>query len=143
MLQTSSVFFESQSHDCHLPSTKFMIMLSDRFMNSFIMSGFQSKVLSFENIHKMNKRAMPEALMSYKCAIQLHKLYNSNDHSLEWISLNCNQILTTRQTNFIIMKTNVTTVGFSIMCNRLSVLNGLIPLSWLNITINIFKISCF
>ena len=32
-------------------------------------------------------------------------VYNSNDHSLEWISLYLTQILTTRQMKFIIMKT--------------------------------------
>ena len=52
-------------------------------------------MISFENIYKMNKWAMPEAFMSYKCAIQLYKLYNSNKHSLEWTCLNLNQILTT------------------------------------------------
>ena len=60
-------------------------------------------MISFVNIHKMNKRATPEALMSYKTAIQLHKLYNANDQSLDWISLNLNQILTTRQTHFLIL----------------------------------------
>ena len=80
--------------------------------------------------------------MTYKYAIQLFKLYNSNGHSLEWISLNLNQILTTRQTNFITMKTNETKVGMNILSNRLYVLNGLIPLSWLNVTLNTFKVNC-
>ena len=47
---------------------------------------YPDHMVSFENIHKMNNRAMPEAFMSYKCAIQLFKIYNTNDHSLEWVS---------------------------------------------------------
>ena len=41
-----------------------------------------------------------EDIMTYKTAIQLHKLYNATNSSLEWISLNVNAILTTRQTAF-------------------------------------------
>ena len=85
---------------------------------------------------------MPEAFMSYKLAIQLYKLYNSVNHSLEWVSLNLNQILTTRQINYIIMKTNKTKVGLNILSNRLHSINGLIPLTWLNQSICTFKINC-
>ena len=67
---------------------------------------YPDRMISFENIHKMNNRAMPDSLMTYKTAIQLHKLYNATDPSLDWISLNVDQILTTRQIFFIILKTN-------------------------------------
>ena len=103
---------------------------------------YPDSMISFENIHKMNNRAMPEAFMTYKSAIQLFKLYNSDDHTLEWVSLNVNQIFTTRQSNFIIMKTNRTKVGLNILSNRLHVLNGMIPLTWLNQPISTFKINC-
>ena len=46
----------------------------------------------------MNNRAMPEAFMTYKVAVQLHKLYNTSNPTLDWIGLNFDQILTTRQT---------------------------------------------
>ena len=55
---------------------------------------------SFKNIHVMNNRAPPEAILSYKLAIQLFKLYNSNEHTYEWFMLNANQVLTSRQTTF-------------------------------------------
>ena len=103
---------------------------------------YPDRLISFENIHKMNNRATPEALMTYKTEIQLHKLYNATNHSLEWISLNINHIFTTRQTSFIIMKTNNTKVGKNILTNRLSILNGRIPLTWLNTTLDTFKVRC-
>ena len=83
---------------------------------------------------------MPEAFMKYKIAIQLHKLYNAAYLSLDWCSLNFDQILTTRQTHFLIYKSNKYKVGLNILPNRFSVLNGLIPLSCLNYTVSTFKI---
>ena len=70
------------------------------------------------------------------------KLYNENEHSFEWVNLNINQILTSRQTNFLIMKTNNNKVGLNILTNRLHILNGKIPLSWLNLTLSTFKVKC-
>ena len=46
----------------------------------------------------MNHRAMPDAIMNYKCAIQLFKLYNTKEASFEWTILNFNQIFTSSQT---------------------------------------------
>ena len=99
-------------------------------------------MISFENIHKMNNRAMPNAIMQYKCAIQLFKIYNTSEFSLDWIMLNFNQTFTSRQTNFEIIKANSTKVGLNILANRLSVINGKIPFSWLNSTLSTFKIKC-
>ena len=62
---------------------------------------YPDNMISFENIHKMNSRAMPESFMTYKIAIQLHKLYNASTPSLDWTSLNFDQILTSRQTQFL------------------------------------------
>ena len=102
---------------------------------------YPDSMISFENIHKMNNRAMPEAFMSYKLAIQLHKLYNVESPSLDQTTLNFNQILTSRQTKFLISKSNLHKVGMNILPNRFSVLNGIIPLSWLNYSLNRFKIN--
>ena len=129
----------------HLPNLKKelkkkLISISARAIK--VAMYYPDSMISFENIHKMNQRATPETFMTYKCAIQLFKLYNANEHSLEWISLNENQILTTRQTNFMIMKTNNTKVGLNILTNRFHILNGLIPLSWLNFSLSTFKIKC-
>ena len=74
---------------------------------------YQDSMISFENIHKMNNRPMPEAYISYKTTIQLHKLCNASSPSLDWINLNFNQILTTRQTLFLISKTSLQTYFLS------------------------------
>ena len=90
---------------------------------------------SFENIHKMNNRAMLDAIMLYKCALQLFKIYNANEFTFNWTLMNFNQIFTSRQTTFMILKSNSTKVGLNLMPNRLSILNGKIPFNWPNASI--------
>ena len=63
---------------------------------------YPDSMISIKKIHKMNNRAMPKAYKSYKTAIQLHKLYNASSPPIDWINLNFDQILTTRQTLFLI-----------------------------------------
>ena len=63
--------------------------------------------ISFENLHAMYHRATPEKILLYKSAISLYKLYNYEDLSIEWVSLNVNQILTSRQTKFVISKAHI------------------------------------
>ena len=129
----------------HLPSLKNSLkqkLLSVSARALKISMFYPDPMISFINIHEMNKRATPESMMQYKLAIQLFKLYNSNDHSLEWIDLNLNQVLTSRQTKFTILKTNNIKVGLNKLTNRLAILNGKIPLDWLNVSIDTFKIKC-
>ena len=46
--------------------------------------------MSYHELHEINKRATPNQLLKYKMAIQLHKLFNSNAQSQDWLSLNTN-----------------------------------------------------
>ena len=103
---------------------------------------YPDPMISFENIHLLNKRATPNAMMKYNLGIQLYKLYNSREHSLEWLHLNLNQILTSRQSCFEIFKSNSIRVGLNALANRLANINGKIELSWLNLSYETFKIKC-
>ena len=67
---------------------------------------------------------------------------NSADTNLEWSALNFNLIITSRQTMFITGKNNKKRIGLNALANRLFVVNNLIPLTWLNMTIETFKIHC-
>ena len=78
----------------------------------------------------------------YKTALSLFKLYNNDYNPLEFALLNFNQILTGRQTNFISIKSNVRKVGINCLANRLTVINNKIPLDWLNLSLNTYKINC-
>ena len=103
---------------------------------------YPGPMTSYVDIHVMNNRAFPESILLYKLAIQLFKLNNSKDHPLEWISLNPNQILTSHQSKFLILKSNKRKVGLNVVTNRFSTLNSRIPLEWMNKSLESFKIEC-
>ena len=78
--------------------------------------------------------------MLYKHAILLYRMYNSEVHSNEWVHLNLNQVITSRQTKFNILKPNQFKVGLNAPANRLHSINNLIPFTWLNCSIDTFKV---
>ena len=81
-------------------------------------------------------------LWNLKLALCLHKLYNVQFNSREFCLLNENQILTSRQTHFVSIKSNNLRVGINRLSNRLYVLNKAIPLNWLNDSLSTYKIKC-
>ena len=81
-------------------------------------------------------------MLKYKHAFMIDSLYNNNKPSMEWLMLNFQQILTSRQTNFEFLRTNQYRVGLNILINRLSTINRLIPLEWVNLSKSSFKINC-
>ena len=66
------------------------------------------------------------------------KVYNNKLHSVEWPALNQNQILTSRQVNFKIVKNNRSKIAMNAIANRLHILNNEIPPECLNLSINTF-----
>ena len=81
-------------------------------------------------------------MLKYKLALCLFKLYNKDFNLIEFEILNFNQILIGRQTNFIKSKSNSLKVGINSLANRLFVINNGIPLNWLNMSIDTFKVHC-
>ena len=80
-------------------------------------------------------------MLLYKHAIVLYKLYNAKNQSTEWIELNLNQILTSKQTTFSTHKTNNLKIGNNALANRLSILNNGNKLDWLNLGMDSFKVK--
>ena len=87
-------------------------------------------------------RATPEMMLQYKLAVCLYKLYNSDFYPFEFTLLNFNQILTGHQMNFVTLKSNAFRIGLNSLTNRLPVINNKIPLNWLNMTIDTYKVKC-
>ena len=96
---------------------------------------------SFVNLHIECKRALPDQMILYKHAILLHKMYNNQLPETEWIALNFQQILTSRQTTFSIVRTNKKRIGNNIISNRLYILNNKIDLIDLNESLSSFKVK--
>ena len=129
----------------HLPSLKPALkqkLLSASAKALKICNRMVDNSMSFENIHVLNKRATPCKIQKYKLALCLHKLYNKDFNVVEFCSLNFNQVFTSRQTKFITIKSNRTKVGLNSLSNRLHLINNMIPLEWLNLSIESYKINC-
>ena len=97
--------------------------------------------VSYENLHKMAKRATPERLMQYKLSLQLFKTYNYHTPVTDWLYLNENIILTSRQQKFKIARHNRLRLGNNSLSSRLWYLNDKISLNWLNLSFETFKIK--
>ena len=87
-------------------------------------------------------KSHPRNVHEFKLALCLYKLYNVEFNSIEFVSLNNNQILTSRQVKFITIKINTFKVGINSLANRLHSINNSIPLNWLNLSIDTYKIPC-
>ena len=100
------------------------------------------RTMSYEMLHLLNNRANPSNLMKFKHAILLYKIYNMGEPPKDWLALNFNQVLHGRQTHFAVIKDQNFKIGSNILCNRLTTLNNKIPLQWLNLSIDTFKVKC-
>ena len=96
---------------------------------------------SFVDKHKNCNRATPKQMIIYKHAILAHKLYNQSGPRSDWIDLNFDQILTSRQKTFQITRTNKYKVGNNLLSSRLSVVNNMIELNDFNLSLASFKIK--
>ena len=98
--------------------------------------------MSYDTLHLINKRALPNQILVYKLALTLYKLYNHRLPQFEWINLNFDQIITSRQAFFEVLNAPHFRVGNNILVNRLSILNRKIPLEWLSLELSGFKLKC-
>ena len=121
-----------------MPSLKYSLkqkLLSASAKALNVCTRFADNGTSFPNLHKMCNRANPNEMMTHKIALALFKSYNKDFNCVEFVHLNCNQIITGRQTKFKTHKQHNTRVGLNSLANR-------IPLSWLNLSIDSYKIHC-
>ena len=98
--------------------------------------------MSFRDLHFINNRALPSQILLYKHAITLHRLISNEIPTFEWLALHFNLILTSRDSNFKVIQGYNYKVGQNILINRLSIINGKIPLNWLNKSYMSFKLLC-
>ena len=97
---------------------------------------------SYESIHSLAKRGTQTQMCLYKHAIQLHKLFNSTVMSDNWISLNFQQNYNGRNEKLQIFTISNYKVGPNLLVNRFKPLNIKIEYTWLNESLNSFKIKC-
>ena len=98
--------------------------------------------MSFITLHSITKRATPPQMMKYKLALQLHKLYNSENMNDDWLSLFFNQNFNGRNSKANFRDTSNHKIGKNLIANRLSILNNEIEYDWLNLEKESYKIKC-
>ena len=99
-------------------------------------------LISYQDLHEMSGRATPNRLARYKLALQLYKTISNQCPTQDWISINLNNINTTRQKTFAINSTNRLRVGNNALSNRLNTINGKVDLNWLSLSLESYKIRC-
>ena len=99
-------------------------------------------MLLFAHLHEMAGRATPNQMINYKLALQLYKFFKYRCPTMDWVSLNFNQIMGTRQKKFSINMTNSKRVGMNALSSRLWYLNWKIDTDWLNFSFNTYKVNC-
>ena len=96
---------------------------------------------SFVQLHINEKRALPVDFAKYRLSIQLFKIYNGQGLSVDWQDMNVQQNFNARNDMFHINDFSNIKIGKNVMCNRLTILNRLIKLDWLNLSLNAFKLK--
>ena len=93
-------------------------------------------------IHSISNRALPDQMLNYKHAISMYKLFNHCQPETEFIHMNFqyNQNQQINHANFF-QRQNYES-GKNILLNRLSHLNDKIEKSWLEQSLNTFKVKC-
>ena len=98
--------------------------------------------MSYIELHTINNRATPAQMCLYKQSLTLYKLIATRIPKLDWIDLNFQQSFNERDPNFRFYSTNNYRVGGNNICNRMSILNGKLPLSSVDMSLDSFKILC-
>ena len=139
----SVLFYNSEVW--HIPSLKSNLkqqLLSASARALKVCMNKPDPMLSFKRIHEINKRGLPGQIMTYKTSLLLHTLYTKKEPETEWLNLQFQHQFNNRHNKFAVTKTNTLRVGENILVNRLSLTNNKIPLDWLNLNYDTFKIKC-
>ena len=139
----STLYYNSENWHLHsLKGTLKQKLLSTSAKAIKMCVKYCTNDVSFYELHKKFNRATPENYLLYKHALALFKLLTNENFTTEWVALNFNQILTSRQTLFMSLRANKRKVGLNALANRAFILNNRIPLTWFSMSIDTFKIHC-
>ena len=58
--------------------------------------------MSYETLHRINKRATPEKMLLYTHALLLYKIYNDETSTMSWVEMNFPQNFNARLMKFIV-----------------------------------------
>ena len=93
-------------------------------------------------IHNSADRAMPDQMIKYKHAITMYKLFKTCQQEPEFVNLNFQLNLNPRINHANFFNRQSYETGNNILHNRLSHMNNTIEKSWLDLSLDSFKIKC-
>ena len=98
---------------------------------------------SIINIHHMCKRAIPHQVMEYQHSIILHKLYNNQIPTMDWVELNFHQTFTSREAFFNVIKSKETKIVKNLLTSKLAIINihGIFKCTILSLKMYYFKLK--
>ena len=98
--------------------------------------------ISYKSLHTQLKRTNPTQLLAYNHSILLHKIYNDDSNSPEWIDLFSNQAYNDRNAKANFLDMSFFKIGKNILSNWFTILNNKIPYDLLNKDYLSFKLTC-
>ena len=103
---------------------------------------FTNTLISFEDIHIKCEQSTPNQIAQYKNALELYKLFNSNESSKNWLDLTNQILINDRNSFFNCIRVNNYKIGLNTMVNKFYSLNGKIQLSLFNLPYHTYKRKC-
>ena len=100
------------------------------------------RMMSFETLHYLNKRATPNQMILYKHALLLHKVYHNESMSVDWTNLFFTQHFNSKENCVRFFNTSSYKIGNNILSNIFVIINEKIQFDWLNNDFNSYKIKC-
>ena len=121
-----------------------MLASKKKVRQNFLMGLVFCKMIKTRLLLTDSQTSVCDISLCYKFfdTLQLYKLYNSENMTDDWISLNIQQNFNGRNDKIQVFKQLNYKVGNNLMVNRLINLNNKIPYSWLNESLNTFKVKC-
>ena len=129
----------------HLPGRSLDQNKKLKYVSANALRACDRSLTLFDNhthIHNVSNRALPDQMMQYKHSILMFKLFKTCQPEQEFVNLNFqyNQNERIPSANFF-SRSNYEQ-GKNILLNRIAHLNNKINKSWLNLSMDSFKVKC-
>ena len=136
----SILYYNSQiwlSHAlCH-ESKQQLLSASANALRSCI--NLRNPFISFEAIHKHFKQPTPVQIGNYAMSLLLFGIYNAIEQTPDWLSFTTQIIMTGRQRNFDILRSNNFKIGLNILPNKLYSIRNSVSLDYLDLPYHQYK----
>ena len=94
-------------------------------------------LMSYERLQNISDRPTPTDYTKYSHEVLLHKIYNNQNQTMDWLDLNLKFQHQMWKANFFDTSKNIP--GKNLLSNRLTVINNVIQYNWLNLPFKSFK----